>query len=445
MTLAAPLAFTSVTRSHDEGVHMGRVQVRVAAAAVAGVLGLTASGCGGVGGSSGTSDSHTLTIGFVSPITGAEAPFGEANAFVVDQMRSYFKTHPLTVGGTAYDVKIIVKDAASDSTTAGNVTSDLINSDGADLIVASSTPDITDPVSEQCEANQIPCITTVAPWQPFAIRSGDKPADLKYSYHFFWGLEDVAKVYSNIWQQVDNNGKAGGIFPNDPDGQAWSANFPALTKDSGVSIHNPGLYPDGTKDFSAQISTFKKDDDQVLVGVPIPPDFTTFWKQAAQQGYHPKVATIGKALLFPSSVSALGDIAQNLSTEVWWAPSAPYTSSLTGQSAQQLADAYTKATGKPWTQPLGFAEALFEVASAAVEKAGSTDSDAIVGALKSLDVKTVVGEVHWGVDPSVPPYVAKTPLAGGQWRQVDGAWKLVVVDNTLAPQVPLGGKAEPLG
>ena len=38
----------------------------------------------------------------------------------------------------------------------------------------------------------------------------------------------------------------------------------------------------------------------------IPPDFGTFWAQAAQQGFNPKVATIGKALLFPSAIEALG-------------------------------------------------------------------------------------------------------------------------------------------
>lgn len=422
---------------------MAKVQMRRVTAAAVAAMALLTSACG-VGGSSSGSDKHVFTIGFVSPITGPEAPFGEANAFVVSQMQTYFASHPLTIGGAEYQVKIIVKDAASDSTKAGAAASELINSEGANLIVASSTPDITDPVSAQCEANSIPCITTVAPWQPFAIRTGDKPADLKWSYHFFWGLEDVAAVYQNIWAQVDTNKKAGGLFPNDPDGQAWSANFPALTKDSGVTIKNPGLFPDGTTDYSAQIAKFKADNDQILVGVPTPPDFTTFWKQAAQQGYKPKVATIGKALLFPSSVAALGDIAQNLSTELWWTPTAPYTSSLTGQSAADLAAAYTKATGKPWTQPLGFAEALFEVATAAVQKAGSTTPSAIVSALKDLDVKTVVGEVHWGADKSVPPYVAKTPLAGGQWRNVNGQWQLLVVDNKLAPEVPLSGKAEPI-
>ena len=34
----------------------------------------------------------------------------------------------------------------------------------------------------------------------------------------------------------------------------------------------------------------------------IPPDFATFWSQAAQQGFKPKIVTIGKALLFPSVI-----------------------------------------------------------------------------------------------------------------------------------------------
>lgn len=406
-------------------------------------LAASMAACGGeVGGGSSSSD-NTLVIGYVSPTTGPLAPFGEADSFAIAQIREWFKKNPLKVGDTEYEVKIIVKDAASDSTTAGKVASELINSDGADLILASSTPDITNPVSEQCEANAIPCITTMAPWQPFAIRDGSKPADLKYSHHFFWGLEDVAAVYGNIWKAVGTNGKAGGLFPNDPDGQAWSANFPALTKDTRVQIQNPGLYPNGTKDFSAQIARYKAANDEVLVGVPIPPDFTTFWKQAAQQGYQPKVATIGKALLFPSSVEALGSIAQNLSTEVWWTPTADYTSSLTGVSARELAEAYTEETGKQWTQPLGFAEALFEVAAAAIQEAGSTEADALIKALGSLDIDTIVGPVAFGAD-GLPPYIAKTPLAGGQWRERDKGWDLVVVENSLAPEVPTAGKPEAL-
>jgi branched-chain amino acid transport system substrate-binding protein len=415
-------------------------------AAVITALLLTISGCSGdIGGGGGAETDNVLKIGFVSTETGPLAPFGEANAFVVAQMEDWFADHPVSVAGTDYAVEIVVRDAQSDSTRAGEVAAELINNDAVDVLISAGTPDIVNPASEQCEANSVPCITTVAPWQPFAVRDGEKPADLRYSHHFFWGLEDVAAVYSDIWSQVETNNQAGGLFPNDPDGQAWSANFPALTEASGAEIENPGLYTNGTKDFSAQISAYKGKD--VLLGVPIPPDFTTFWKQAKQQGYSPKVATIGKALLFPSAVEALGDIADGLATEVWWTPTAAYTSSLTDQSALQMADAFESETGQQWTQPLGFSHALFEVTVAAVQEAGSTDADAINEALGNLSVATVVGDVAWGKDDSVPPYIAKTPLAGGQWRLAEGGdhkFELVVVSNKLAPEVPAESQVEPL-
>jgi branched-chain amino acid transport system substrate-binding protein len=250
-----------------------------------------------------------------------------------------------------------------------------------------------------------------------------------------------------MWDQLDTNQQAGAIWPNDPDGNAWGdpeTGFAPVVAERGYSITDPGHYENGTQDFSAQISTFSNENAEILLGVPIPPDFTTFWQQAKQQGYAPKIATIGKALLFPSSVEALGEVGHNLGTEVWWHPTAGYQSSLTGQSAQDLADAYEQATGGQWTQPLGFIHALFEVVVAAVDQAGSVDGQAVVDSLAGLQVSTIVGDLDWTGGPV--PNVAKTALAGGQWRQTGGgeAFELVVVENQLAPQIPLGGEVEEL-
>lgn len=390
---------------------------------------------------------ETLKIGFVSPQTGPLAGFGEADQYAIDTMTQYFADNPIVAGGTTYNVEIITKDAQSDSKRAGDLAAELINTDGVDVVLAQGTPDIVNPVADQCEANATPCITTVAPWQPYFIGRGGVPGEssFNWTYHFFWGLEDVAGTYVDMWNQVDTNKKVGGLFPNDPDGQAWGENFPALTEADGYTINNPGLYPNGTQDFASQISAFKDNKDEILTGVPIPPDFTTFWTQAKQQGYNPKLATIGKALLFPASVEALGEIGNNLGTEVWWTPTYPFSSSLTGQSAAELAQAYTDATGKQWTQPLGFAEALFEVTAAAVAAAGSNDKQAIADAMKTLKVSTVVGDLDWTAGPV--PNVAKTPLTGGQWRMTDGGafpFDLVIVSNKLYPNIPTGGSVEPL-
>jgi branched-chain amino acid transport system substrate-binding protein len=391
----------------------------------------------------------TVRIGYVSPRTGALAPFGEADTYVIDTMTAHFADNPLTIGDQEYAVEVVAKDAASDSDRAGEVAAELINDDEVDLILASSTPDIVNPVADQCEANAVPCVTTVAPWQPYYFGRGATPdTPFTWTYHFFWGLEDVEAVYLDMWNQVDTNMQAGALWPNDPDGTAWGDpqnGFAPVVAEQGYSIVDPGFYPNGTQDFTAQISAFKDGDAQVLLGVPIPPDFTTFWTQAKQQDYNPIIATIGKALLFPSSIEALGDIGDNLGTEVWWTPSHPYESSVTRQSSQELAEAYESETGKQWTQPLGFAHALFEVAAAALEQAGGTDAQGLADALAELQVSTIVGDLDWTSGPV--PNVAKTPLVGGQWRastEGDHPFDLVVVSNSQAPDIPTGGEVEAL-
>jgi branched-chain amino acid transport system substrate-binding protein len=420
---------------------------RAVAATGAGLLVLTACG-GGLGSADGGGeDGSTLTIGYVTPQTGPLAAFGEADSFVVDQMTDYFADNPLELGGTSYDVEIVVKDTQSDSVRAGEVTAELINDDGADLILAASTPDTVNPVADQCEANGVPCITTAAPWQPYFFGRGASEGDsFDWTYHFFWGLEDVEAVYQDMWSQVDTNSQAGALWPNDPDGNAWSADFPGVVSENGYTITDPGLYENGTQDYSAQISAFQAADAQILLGVPIPPDFATFWQQAQQQGYSPRIATVAKALLFPSAVEAIGDSADGLSTEVWWTPEYPYESSLTGQSAQELADAYESETGQQWTQPIGFVHALFEVAVAALTEADSVEGQAVVDALADLQVSTVVGDLDWTSGPV--PNVAKTPLVGGQWRATEGGehpFELVIVSNSEQPGIPTAGTVEPLG
>ena len=149
-------------------------------------------------------------------------------------------------------------------------------------------------------------------------------------------------MFLDMWSQVETNKVIGGLWPNDGDGKAWGdpeRGLPAGLRGRRLHARRPGPLREPHRRTSAPRSRqFKTGDVEILTGVPIPPDFTTFWKQAKQQGFTPKVASVGKALLFPDSVDALGDDGDGLSTEVWWSPNHPFSSSLTGQSAKELAD-----------------------------------------------------------------------------------------------------------
>ena len=387
----------------------------------------------------------SFKLGYVSPQTGPLAPFGEADSFVLAQVRETFKSG-VKIGAGSVPVEIVVKDSQSNPNRAAEVAADLINKDKVDLMLVASTPETTNPVSDQCEVNEVPCLSSVAPWQPWFFARGGKPdAGFKYTYHFFWGLEDIIAVFTNMWGEVATDKVVGGLYPNDGDGNAWGdkeRGFPPVLAKRGYKLVDPGRYQDLTDNFSAQIGAFKEAKAEIVTGVVIPPDWTTFWTQAIQQGFKPRIASVGKALLFPSAIEALGDKGQNLSSEVWWSPSHPFKSSLTGQSTKQLADAYTAATKKQWTQPIGFAHALFEVAADVMKRShGPGERAAMLDSLTKANLETIVGPLAWGQGPV--KNVAKTPLVGGQWRR-GGAFKydLVITSNETALNIPAGGKME---
>lgn len=392
----------------------------------------------------------TIKIGYVSPQSGPLSAFSQADAYMVSRFLESTKASGL-------DIEVVVKDSQSNPNRAAEVAKELISRDEVNLILVASTPETTNPVCSVAESEEIPVISSVAPWQPWFIgqqgnpldASGWKPFD--FVYHFFWGLEDNVSVFLNMWESLNTNKQVGALWPNDGDGNAWASDVgmpPALGK-PGYKLTDTGRYQNLTDDFSAQINAFKQANCEIVTGIPIPPDFTTFWTQAAQQGYKPKIASIAKALLFPESIVALGDRGHNLSAEVYWSPKFPFKSSLTGESCDDLAAAFSAASKRQWTQPVGFTHALFEIAADVLKRASDpTDSEALVQAIGATNLNTVVGNIGWGKD-NVPPFarknVAKTPLVGGQWRrQTDGTFDLVIVDNSRAPEIPTGGKLEAL-
>ena len=395
---------------------------------------------------SGSGSGRTVKIGYVSPQTGALAGFGEADTFILKGLSDMMEKK---IGG-GRKIQIITKDTQSDSNRAATVAADLIQKDKVDLMLVASTPETVNPVSDQCEANGVPCISSVAPWQAWYFRN-PKVTDTgyQYTYHFFWGLEDFTAVSLNMWDTLSTNKIVGALWPNDGDGLAFSdpktGQTPILTT-KGYKVIDPGRYKDLTDDFSAQISAFKSAGVEIVTGVVVPPDLRTFLTQASQQGFKPKAVTVAKAALFPSAISAIGNnLGDGVTSEIWWTPNHPFKSSLSGQSSAELASAYTKDTTKQWTQPIGYVHALFEVATDAITRTTNLDDKkAIRDAIKATNLNTIIGPVNWSKGPT--PNVSKTPLVGGQWgKGKDFPWDLTITSNTTAPNIPAAGTTRLMG
>jgi branched-chain amino acid transport system substrate-binding protein len=388
-----------------------------------------------------------IKIGFVSPKTGPLADFAQADDFVLGGIRKLW-ANGLVVNGVTHPIQIIERDSRSDPNRAAEVTSALIKSDKVDLITTANTPETVNPVSDQAEINGVPCVTSDAPWQPYFFGRGGKPdKGFDWTYHFFWGAEDMIAVFTSMWASIPTNKVVGGLWGNDADGNAFSdpkMGFPPVLAQKGFKLVDPGRFNPMTNDFSAQISAFKKGNVEILTGVLPPPAFSTFWSQAAQQGFKPKIATVAKALLFPAAIDALGGRGAGLSTEVWWTPNHPFKSSLTGQSAAQWCAEYEKVTKRQWTQPIGFKHALFEVIADVLKRVKNIDKpEAIRDAIAATNMDTLVGHVQWTGKPV--KNVCRTPLVGGQWvKGKKYKYDLIVVDNENAKNIPKQGSLKPI-
>ena len=390
----------------------------------------------------------TIKIGFISPVSGPLAAFGQGDAFVLKQVRAVL-SKGYKIGETTYAVDILDRDTQSDPSRAAQLAKDLITSAGVHLNLASSTPETINPVADACEAAGVPCISTVMPWQAWYFGRGAKPGQpspFKWSYHFGFGVDEFAKCYISQWSLLETNKKVGVLYPNDADGNAVRTFLaPQLTK-AGFQIVDPGGFEDFTVDYSAQIRAFKEAGVEIINSFALPPDFAAFWRQAAQQRltHGVKIAQIAKTGLFPADVEAMGTLGPNLASAAYWHKDMPYTSPLTGESAADLAKSYEASSGKQWLQSLGSSLALFDVGFAALSAASDPmDKAAVAKSIASLKTATIGGVVDFTAGPV--PNVASGPIIGTQWIKGAGKWPLdyVVTENVTDPKVPVSSKLIP--
>jgi branched-chain amino acid transport system substrate-binding protein len=168
------------------------------------------------------------------------------------------------------------------------------------------------------------------------------------------------------------------------------------------------------------------------------------WKQSAQQGFKPKLATVAKVLLFPADTVALGSLVENVATDSFWGPWLHSSSSLTGQTAKQLTDAFQTDTGNQWVQTLGGTYALFEVAKEAFEAASDPhDHKNVAKAMHSVNYSGMAGTINFSTGPA--PGVSVIKPLGAQWKKGTGKypWELQVVDNSNDPSVSTTADLKP--
>src|ERR1700722_10753435 len=394
--------------------------------------------------------SGEITIGWIHPVTGDLAGFGYPDNFVLSTiMKTPQYQNGIKVGGTTYKVNVKSYDTQSSVTRAGTLAKQAIQQDNVDLLLASSTPETVNAVASQAETLGTPLICANIPWESWYINLGGNPQKPtlkpKWTIMYFLGAEHLALAFKPMWDRIGakygNNHQVAAAFPNDSDGNAFRAVFPAVLTPMGYKLDISSAYPDGLTNYTSMITQFKNKGDDFFTNVPLPPDFATMWTQALQQGFKPKLATVAKVLLFPTDAYAMGNKVYNIATDAWWVPSLPWHSSLTGQSCPELADLFTSdGLGQPNQNISNYT--LFEIAHQALTSVNDPHNhEELSNALFQVKLdEAVAGPIDYTSSKNPAPGVAITPPVGIQWQKgTKYPLEAVVVDNTLQPNAKITG------
>jgi len=439
----------------------GLLRAAGAGAAVVGGGGLLQACSSSIKGASASSTSSAtastagnITIAWIHPLTGALAGFGAPDNWVISKIQQtpQYK-NGFKVGGKTYSVTIKSYDTQSSVTRAGDLAHQAILTDGADMLLASSTPETVNAVASTAETLGTPLVCANCPWEPWYLNlfpNGNPQhatETAKYAVLYFLGAEHLVKCFIPMWDrihaQLHTDKVVAAAFPNDSDGNAFRAVFPPIAAAAGYKMVLSSPYPDGTTNYSSMISQFKSAGADFFTNVPLPPDFATMWKQSVQQGFKPNLATVAKVLLFPTDAYALGPLAYNIATDTWWVPTLPWTSTLTGEGCQEMANQYEAASGTQWNANISN-YSLFEVAYAALGMVSDPhDKAEVAAAIHKVNINALAGPLNFASGGPAPG-VAITPPAGVQWQKgTKYALEMQIVDNTLLPQAKITADLNP--
>ena len=234
----------------------------------------------------------------------------------------------------------------------------------------------------------MPCVSTVVPWEAWYFGRQTNPAapvPFKWTFHFSFGVAQFASAYTHLWPQVPTNKVVGVMWPERRGRQRNPRRSRAPAQEGRLHDRRPGRLRGRHNRLHHPDLSFQEHELRDLQHVPDPAGLRHVLGAGRAAGIQAEDRADRQDRSLPvAGRSRSGSIGNGLASGVYWAPTWPYSSSLTGISSANLASGYEASSGKEWNQQAGASLALFDVAAAALKASGNPkDKLAVATAMKS--------------------------------------------------------------
>lgn len=343
---------------------------------------LVLTGCGAASTSAqAPSSGNTLKIGLIAPVTGPAVQEGLA-------LQRGFELGVKKIneagGVLGHPVEVVAVDDQANASKSTQLAQRLVAQDKVDYLFGTIPGDTTAAVGKVSQASKIPFSSVVL---------GDASFCGPYFYPF--GEPDLTMLDVIVPRMMSKYGKKVAMVGNDyvfPRG--YMAKARSMVEAAGGSVSVEEYSPLGTADWQPVINKLSAAKPDWILSAVVGGDATSLVSQADQAG-------LLHATGF-SGVSIMQDYYPGLTTRIdGMQLPGRYSDQLTGQANSEFVQNYRKTYDFAAPIP-GVAANAYEgvqMIARAVEKAGSTDADAITAALSGATIENgVFGSGHFTKD-----------------------------------------------
>lgn len=375
--------------------------------AVAGVAALALAACSGggggdTGGDGGSASGDTIKIGAALPMTGGLASFGPMIEAGYQQLVDDVNADGgIEIDGQSHDVELVVRDSESDSTKVAEAARSLVLDDGVVGLLGSVTPPLQVPASTVADAEGIPFVGTLTPVQSWLAGNSE---GWQYAWNFFFDEDEMTALQYKVADLTETNKKVALFTDNAEDGTVMGALWEDKASEFGYEVAYRATFPVGTTDYTQYINELKASDADVLIAQMIPPDAIALWKQLKAADVDLQLAFAEKAASTSAWPGELGEIAEGTMITDWFLPGDP--------KGEELLEQFSAEVGKnPEATAAILAYSAAQILVEAIERAGSTDPDAINDEIAKTSTMIASGyEIEFGDD-----HASRIEPVSSQW------------------------------
>ena len=354
------------------------------------VSALMVAGCGaGAGGGDG--DDSTVTVGFVSPVTGFAAALG------TDMKRGwdlYWQLNGKSVGDVT--VRTVYEDDAGDPEVALTKAKRLVEREGVDLVAGPVLANTAYAVASYVAAQDIPTLQITGA-DDLTQRQFD-PNILRVGY-----TSSQSNFPAGTWAYDEGHRKAVTICPDYAFGWESCGGFVSSFTAAGGEITKQLWNPLGTQDFSTYVSQIKRlDPDVVFIGSAGGPDAILFYNAWVDFGAA-DIPLVGNCC-FADEVflREVGAKAEGVNSFTYWAEGRD------SEEVRSFVEAYEEQHGEIPSLYAAGSYLMAQVVARSLEQtdgevdgeafidtaAGLTFDDSVYGPIRFDDHNNVVGNVY---------------------------------------------------